>query len=163
MRSLLELLRCPAIFPQQMLQNRLVTPVRIKEIPVRVLWALELRHMREFEQPVNHRQRCMANAQSTLRLPGVRLPRDDRSAIGTFKAALCLVRIHGAAAVLAFNGKHLVHGNVLLCTGTVDIKYVEQTSACPYPCGPKWSTRTDEKAQRTCSRADNHSSPPRAR
>lgn len=161
--GLLELLRRPAIFPQQMLQNRLIAPVRIEEIPFRVLRTLELRDMRELEQPVNHRQRCMANAQSALRLPSVRLPRDDRSAIGALKAAFCLVRIHGAAAVLAFNGKHLVHGNFLLCTGAVDIKYVEQTGACPYPCGPKWSTRTDEKAQRAQSHAGNRPPPPRAR
>lgn len=35
----------------------------------------------------------------------------------------------------------------LLCTGTVNIKYVEQTGTHPYPCGPKWSTRSDGKAQ----------------
>lgn len=36
---------------------------------------------------------------------------------------------------------------LLLCTGTVNIKYVEQTGTRPYPCGPKWSTRSDGKAQ----------------
>ena len=58
MRGLLELLRCAAVLPQQMLQNRLVAPVRIEEIPVRVLRALELRHMRELEQSIHHRQRA---------------------------------------------------------------------------------------------------------
>lgn len=42
---------------------------------------------------------------------------------------------------------------LLLCTGTVNIKYVEQTGTRPYPCGPKWSTRSDGKAQRTRRRA----------
>lgn len=36
---------------------------------------------------------------------------------------------------------------LLLCTGTVNIKYVEQTGTRSYPCGPKWSTRSDGKAQ----------------
>ena len=137
MRGLLELLRRAAILPQQMFQDRLIAPVRIEEIPVRVLRALELRHMRELEQSIHYRQRRMANAQSALGLSGVRLPRNDRTAISALKAALSLVRVHRAAAVLTFNGKHLVHGNVLLCTGAVDIKYVEQTGTCPYPCGPK--------------------------
>ena len=61
MRGLLELLRRAAILPQQMFQDRLIAPVRIEEIPVRVLRALELRHMREFEQSIHHRQRRMAN------------------------------------------------------------------------------------------------------
>ena len=116
MRGLLELLRRAAILPQQMFQDRLIAPVRIEEIPVRVLRALELRHMREFEQSIHHRQRRMANTQSALGLSGVRLPRNHRAAIGALKAALSLVRVHRAAAVLTFNGKHLVHGNVLLCT-----------------------------------------------
>ena len=147
MRGLLELLRRAAILPQQMFQDRLIAPVRIEEIPVRVLRALELRHMREFEQSIHHRQRRMANTQSALGLSGVRLPRNHRAAIGALKAALSLVRVHRAAAVLTFYGKHLVHGNVLLCTGAVDIKYVEQAGTCPYPCGPKWTTQADEKAR----------------
>ena len=61
MRRLLELLRRAAVLPQQMLQNRLIAPVRIEEIPVRVLRALELRDVRELEQPVNHRQRRMTD------------------------------------------------------------------------------------------------------
>ena len=147
MRSLLELLRRAAILPQQMFQDRLIAPVRIEEIPVRVLRALELRHMRELEQSIHHRQRRMANAQSALGLSGVRLSRNDRTAICALKAALSLVCVHRAAAVLTFNGKHLVHGNVLLCTGAVGIKYVDQTGTCPYPCGPKWTTQADEKAR----------------
>ena len=42
MRGLLELLRRAAILPQQMFQDRLIAPVRVEEIPVRVLRALEL-------------------------------------------------------------------------------------------------------------------------
>ena len=49
MRRLLELLRRAAVLPQQMLQNRLIAPVRIEEIPVGVLRALELRHMGELK------------------------------------------------------------------------------------------------------------------
>lgn len=91
MRGLLELLRRAAILPQQMFQDRLIAPVRIEEIPVRVLRALELRHMRELEQSIHHRQRRMTNAQSALGLSGVRLPWDDRAAIGALKAAFSLV------------------------------------------------------------------------
>lgn len=69
MRGLLELLRRAAILPQQMFQDRLIAPVRIEEIPVRVLRALELRHMRELEQSIHYRQRRMANAQSALGSP----------------------------------------------------------------------------------------------
>jgi len=87
----LELLRRSAIFPQQMLKNRLIAPVRIEEIPVRVLWALELRDVRELEQPINYRQRRMTNAQGTLGLPRIGLPRNDRTAIGALKAAFSLV------------------------------------------------------------------------
>ena len=49
MRSLLELLRRATVLPQQMLLNRLIAPVRIEEIPVGVLRALELRHMGELK------------------------------------------------------------------------------------------------------------------
>ena len=49
MRRFLELLRRATILPQQMLQNRLIAPVRVKEVPVRVLRALELRHMGELK------------------------------------------------------------------------------------------------------------------
>ena len=49
MRSLLELLRRATVLPQQMLQNRLIALVRIEEIPVGVLRALELRHMGELK------------------------------------------------------------------------------------------------------------------
>ena len=163
MRRLLELLRRSAIFPQQVLQNRLIAPVRIKEIPIRVLRAIELRHMGELEQAVDDRQRRLSNAQGALGLSRIGLPGNDRAAIDALKAALSLVRVHGAAAVLAFNGKHLVHGNVLLCAGAVKIKYVEQTGTRPYPCGPKWSAQANAKSHRTRGRADSHSSPPRAR
>ena len=91
MRGLLELLSRAAILPQQMFQDRLIAPVRVEEIPVRVLRALELRHMRELEQSIHHRQRRMANAQGALGLSGVRLPRNDRTAISALKAALSLV------------------------------------------------------------------------
>ena len=91
MRSLLELLRRATVLPQQMLQNRLIAPVRIKEIPVRVLWALELQHMGELKQPIHHRQRRMTNAQGALGLPRIGLPRNDRAAIGALKAAFSLV------------------------------------------------------------------------
>ena len=69
MRSLLELLRRAAVLPQQMLQNRLVAPVRIEEVPVRVLRALELRHMAELKQPIDNRQRRMVNARALLGSP----------------------------------------------------------------------------------------------
>ena len=91
MRGLLELLRRAAILPQQMFQDRLIAPVRIEEIPLRILWALKLRDVCELEQPVNHRQRRMANAQDALGLPRIGLPRNDRTAIGALKAALSLV------------------------------------------------------------------------
>ena len=87
MRGLLELLRRAAILPQQMFQDRLVAPMRIEEIPVRVLRALELRHMRELEQSIHHRQRRMANAKRSW-LSGVRLPRNDRTTIGALKLRL---------------------------------------------------------------------------
>ena len=74
-----------------MLQNRLVSPVRMKEIPVGVLRALELRHMGELKQPIDNRQRRMANAQGALELPRIGLPRNDRAALGTLKAAFSLV------------------------------------------------------------------------
>ena len=74
-----------------MLQNRLVAPVRMKEIPVGVHRALELRHMGELKQPIDNRQRRMANAQGALGLPRIGLPRNDRAAIGALKAAFSLV------------------------------------------------------------------------
>ena len=91
MRGILELLRRAAILPQQMFQDRLIAPVRIKEIPVRVLRALELRDVRELKQPIDNRQRRMANAQGAFGLPRIGLPRNDRTAIGALKAALSLV------------------------------------------------------------------------
>ena len=91
MRGLLELLGRAAVFPQQMLQNRLIAPVLIKEIPVGVHRALELRHMRELKQPIDNRQWRMANAQGALGLPRIGLPRNDRAAIGALKAAFSLV------------------------------------------------------------------------
>ena len=91
MRSFLELLSRTAVLPQQMLQNRLIAPVRIEEKPVRVLRALELRDVRELEQPINYRQRRMTNVQGTLGLPRIGLPRNDRTAIGALKAAFSLV------------------------------------------------------------------------
>lgn len=69
MRGLLELLRRAAILPQQMFQDRLIAPVRIEEIPVRVYRALKLRDVRELEQPVNHRQRRMTDTQDALAPP----------------------------------------------------------------------------------------------
>lgn len=90
-RGLLELLGRAAVFPQQMLQNRLIAPVLIKEIPVGVHRALELRHMRELKQPIDNRQWRMANAQGALGLPRIGLPRNDRAAIGALKAAFSLV------------------------------------------------------------------------
>ena len=91
MRRLLELLRRAAVLPQQMLQNRLIAPVRVKEVPVRVLRALELRHVSELKQSIDNRQRRMANAQGALGLPRIGLPRNDRAAIGALKAAFSLV------------------------------------------------------------------------
>ena len=111
--------------------------------------------MGELKQPIDNRQRRMANAQGAPGLPRIGLPRNDRAAIGALKAALSLVRVHGAAAVLAFNGKHLVHGYVLLYAGAVDIKYVGQAGTSPYPCGPKWSTRSDKKP-RSLAPADHY-------
>ena len=52
------------------------------------------------------------------------------------------------ASSLSVSRPHDPSGRLLLlCTGTVNIKYVEQTGTRPYPCGPKWSTRSDGKAQ----------------
>ena len=47
--------------------------------------------MGELKQPIDNRQRRMANAQGALGLPRIGLPRDDRAAIGAFKAAFSLV------------------------------------------------------------------------
>ena len=52
------------------------------------------------------------------------------------------------ASSLSVSRPHDPSGRLLLlCTGTVNIKYVEQTGTHPYPGGPKWNTRSDGKAQ----------------
>ena len=47
--------------------------------------------MGELKQPIDNRQRRMANAQGALGLPRIGPPRNDRTAIGALKAAFSLV------------------------------------------------------------------------